>query len=433
MLFSKLNRRYALDHTWLKALAIASALQLMLLGSDVQASGVFESEKFTQDDAILVSDETGGIVFQWQADKLLIPASLNKLVTAYIALDKWGEKYRFATDFYVVGDQLWVKGYGDPFLTSEEIEIMARILQQKLPSKLASIHVDASYFALEPVPGRTAVSDPYNAPLSAVAANFNTVKLQRTNGVLHSGEPQTPLTATAIEIAAMPGNALGGKANRLNLVSVDRAQKHFAEILLAKLSGIASQSSIEVDSIKINQSLPNNAQLVYRHLNSHSLVQVLRGTLEFSNNFIANQIYLLFAENEGSNVMTFADAGDYLSAKIRANLVWAEGAKIYEGAGLSRKNSLSATQLNQVLQELVDSRTLLKKYSLKNTAARMGDNIIAYAKSGTLDGVHNLAGYLEVAERRYQFVFMFNRTMPYGYREKLLQKLANQLSQQLKG
>ena len=136
----------------------------------------FSKRKFTGDDAVLVSDQSGNIVYQWQSEKLLIPASLNKLVTAYLAIDKWGVDHRFTTEFYLQNSALWVKGYGDPYLISEELDLLASALTDILagiPSvELESIHIDANYFAREPVPARSGVNDPYNAPQSAVAANL---------------------------------------------------------------------------------------------------------------------------------------------------------------------------------------------------------------------------------------------------------------------
>ena len=433
MVFSMLAISGVPIKNWLERRALASIILLLIMACDVQAEGIFHNEKFTDQDAILVTEEDGDVVFQWQVNRPLVPASLSKLLTAYLALDKWGEDHRFATDFYVLGGQLWIKGYGDPFLISEEIDVMASKLQGVLSEDVQSVHIDATYFAREAVPGRSSVSDPYNAPLSAVAANFNTVKLRRINGAVQSAELQTPLTSTAIELAALPANVIGRKASRVNLLNADRAQKHFAEILLAKLASVKSNALKRTGReipIKINQSVPAEAELVYRHLNTNSLSHILRGTLEFSNNFIANQLYLLFAEGR-NDVMTFARAGEYAANKIKNDFAWTAQAKVYDGAGLSRKNNLSATQVNQLLRDLSNKKTLLKKYPLKTSDAENPDGVFAYAKSGTLDGVHNLAGYLQLAERTYQFVFIFNRRMNYRYREDLLQKLADQLAQSL--
>ncbi|NND00786.1 MAG: hypothetical protein HKN85_11455 [Gammaproteobacteria bacterium] len=394
----------------------AVSLLVALICPAIAANPIFSTEKFTQHDAILISDQTGKIIYQWQPDKALVPASLTKLVTAYLAIDKWGRDHRFITDFFIRGNELWVKGYGDPYLISEELDVIRHALQDKLPNGIKSLHVDSSYFLREPVPGQTSVADPYNAPLSAVAANFNTVMLQRIAGKLSSAEPQTPLT----DVAAQVASGVGSAAERVNLVDVNRAQHHFAELLIAKMGlGIAD--------IHINQALPTDAEPVYRHHNSHPLAEVLRGALEYSNNFIANQLFLLLAQDDEVSQMQFANSAQYVKERLAALMNWSS-AVLVDGSGLSRRNKLTARQINQVLRSLEPDKLLLKQYSLDENP---GSGLIspkAYAKSGTLSGVHGLAGYLQLNGVQYQFVFMFNRPMSYRYREQLLQKLAQQLA-----
>jgi len=54
-------------------------------------------------------------------------------------------------------------------------------------------------------------------------------------------------------------------------------------------------------------------------------------------------------------------------------------------------------------------------------------SVIAYVKTGTLNGVSNYAGYLNTPKEQYRFVFMFNRSTPYRYRNALLEQLAQEL------
>ncbi|MBL4671308.1 MAG: hypothetical protein JKX81_03530 [Arenicella sp.] len=56
--------------------------------------------------------------------------------------------------------------------------------------------------------------------------------------------------------------------------------------------------------------------------------------------------------------------------------------------------------------------------------------VSVYAKTGTLNGVRSYAGYIELqptplqqSVRKYRFVFNFNRTVGYGYRDQVLEKL----------
>jgi D-alanyl-D-alanine carboxypeptidase/D-alanyl-D-alanine-endopeptidase (penicillin-binding protein 4) len=397
------------------------------------AQGVFSKQQFTAQDGLLVTNSSGGIVYQWQADKALIPASLTKLLTANLAIKKWGLDHRFVTEFYLVENQLWVKGYGDPHLVSQELDlIVAQIngLLSTTSSKIESIHIDSSVITSEPVPGRTQVADPYNAPLSAVSANFNTVTLQRLNGSLVSAEPQTPLTATAKKVANNLAKTIGAKASRVNLIDTNRAQQHFAELLSIKLDQyLDAKASAPVKKLFINQTLPSQARLLLSHQNSKTLADVLRGALEYSNNFIANQLFLLLAQDQKGEQLNFAKSDVYVKQQL-ASMFGKRQPRVDDGAGLARSNRVSAQQLNQILNELKPYQDLLKLYNLNVPKVLSVNSIYARAKTGTLNGVHSFAGFLTIDQRQYQFVFMFNRKTPYRYREQLLQLLVDQIASQ---
>lgn len=402
-------------------------------------NGLFKDERFTENDAVLVVDQTGDTLYEWQANKRLIPASLTKLATAQLAIDKWGLDHRFVTDFYLVGNDLWVKGYGDPFLVSEELDLVVAALKRtRAVESIDSINIDDSYFEIAKVPGRTKVSDPYNAPLSAVAANFNTAKLRHVNGVIQSAEKQTPLTPTAKKVSG----ALKAKTERVNLVNADNAQSNFAELLLAKLTrSEPHKEKVSAPEINIGQSLPAQAQLVYRHRNSHTLEDVLVGTLEFSNNFMANQLFLKLADQTDAMStaakpmsVSFFRAQQFTNKQISKRYNW-QDYTLVEGSGLSRENRLSASQIDDLLESLAPHKALLKRVDTKPFKAN-GAQVEVFAKTGTLDGVRAYAGYIsfvgqnstEKSAKNVRFVFMFNRSVPWRYREQMLERLVFELS-----
>ena len=377
-----------------------------------RAELLFQRHSFTEHDAVYVVDQSGQSLYQWQIGKALVPASLTKLVTTYLALDKWGAEHRFETDIYQLNDQLWIKGLGDPYLISEELDSLAAELQRVgvSPETIRSIWLDNSYFKTESVPGRSTVTDPYNAPLSAIAANFNTVQLRRVKGRVESAEQQTPLTSTGIKLAG----GIGPKTQRVNLRTVDNAQHHFAEILVQKMG-------LEGITIHINQTLPPEATLLYRHYNSRTLEDDLRATLEYSNNFIANQLYLKLAEAPSVQQLSFAAANNYSQRRLEQLFKWRQAA-LFDGSGLSRTNRLTAQQLDQVLARLQANKALLSRVPSSVEQAQI------YAKTGTLDGVRSYAGFIDLPSQSYRFVFVFNRQVAYGYRDKLLRELVFQLA-----
>ena len=67
------------------------------------------------------------------ADEPFVPASVTKIVTAWLAMEVLGGDYRFETRFYLDDKRvLYVRGGGDPFLVSEELKPLAADLVAKV-------------------------------------------------------------------------------------------------------------------------------------------------------------------------------------------------------------------------------------------------------------------------------------------------------------
>src|SRR5436190_23840390 len=75
---------------------------------------------------VLVMDAEGKELVAQNADEPFVPASVAKIVTAWLALQVLGADYRFETRFYLDAKRvLTVRGGGDPFLVSEELALLA--------------------------------------------------------------------------------------------------------------------------------------------------------------------------------------------------------------------------------------------------------------------------------------------------------------------
>ena len=78
---------------------------------------------------VLVMDAEGNDLVAQNADEPFVPASVTKIVTAWLALEVLGGNYRFQTHFYLDDNRvLYVRGGGDPFLISEELALLAPAL-----------------------------------------------------------------------------------------------------------------------------------------------------------------------------------------------------------------------------------------------------------------------------------------------------------------
>ncbi len=77
---------------------------------------------------------TNEVLIAYNSEKLFIPASNTKLLTALVALESLGDDYKFQTKIYYTGEisnnfrgNLYIKGFGDPVLTSLQYkEILKR-------------------------------------------------------------------------------------------------------------------------------------------------------------------------------------------------------------------------------------------------------------------------------------------------------------------
>ncbi len=364
--------------------------------------------------SLLMVDTSGHKLVSLRPEKPMIPASTLKLVTALLALETWGQKHDFVTDFGLDHDNiLWIKGYGDPFLISEEIDQIVMGLQKKGLKVINGIGIDESYFDSRiHVDGQTDTNNPYDAPLAPLAANFNTINIRRENGQTFSAEKQTPLTLLMKELSK---NLPSGQ-HRIRLVDQNQSARLFAEILMAKLK----RQGVEIVQAQILKgSFPDTRFPYYRHRNSHALPEIIRAMLQYSNNFIANQLFLLLGVEKQGAPANMEKSRSVATEQINRLFNW-QDFSIVEGSGISRKNRLSAQQLIDVLQRFSAWRDLLRKQT---------DGILA--KSGTLKGISTYAGYINRQGKWLPFALMINEPVDYGFRKRVAEELShwNELGQ----
>jgi D-alanyl-D-alanine carboxypeptidase/D-alanyl-D-alanine-endopeptidase (penicillin-binding protein 4) len=370
-------------------------------------SGDAVSRALRLPNASLLVEEQGRAVLAYQADRPMVPASTMKLLTALAAIDRWGLDHRFQTDFFRSRDGwLWVKGYGDPYLVSEELDLIAKVLKARGIAALAGIGTDDSYFAPDvEIAGRSGSDNPYDAPVTALAANFNTVSLLRVGSVVRSGEAQTPVTPLARQLGAH----LSAGEQRINLKERALALRYFAELLAAKIDG----AGIAVGSGVRSGTVPPGARLVYRHENSRTLRSVLAAMLKYSNNFIANDLFLLLGDTGEGRAIRTEQARRAMAAWVDRTFAW-RGYRIEDGAGLSRDNRLSARQLLDVVKAFTAYRDLLPEHEES-----------VRAKTGTLSGVSCYAGFVQRKGRWEPFSLMINQPVDYNFRLHVVTDLQN--------
>src|SRR4026209_145052 len=98
----------------------------------------------------VVVQEVGGprTTLAHEAQDSMNPASVMKLITTYAALELLGPAFRWKTEAYLDGNNLILKGYGDPKLNYESFWMLLRNLRGRgLREIRGDVILDRSRFA----------------------------------------------------------------------------------------------------------------------------------------------------------------------------------------------------------------------------------------------------------------------------------------------
>jgi serine-type D-Ala-D-Ala carboxypeptidase/endopeptidase (penicillin-binding protein 4) len=344
---------------------------------------------------VLVVDEKGNELIAQNADKSFAPASVTKIVTAWLAMDVLGEDYRFETKFYLDKNRvLYVRGGGDPFLISEELAELGKELVAAIGKEpITDIVLDASYYPSDlRIPGIENSGEAYDALNSALAVNFNTIAAVRKGNSVRSAEAQTPITPLAIsQFKARGPNGAG----RISLAQDPALSLQYAGELIA---AFIKQAGGSVKGKITTGSVPKDLKPVYVH-KSRPLSEILKGLLIASNNYIANQVFLEIGGTLGGPVSLEKSLKVLNKMLIETGLD--KDIHMEEGSGISRDNRFTARGLAKVLTLFAPHAELLHGHD-------GGLN-----KTGTMSGISTLAGYADTeGHGRVRFVIALKTNGP---------------------
>jgi D-alanyl-D-alanine carboxypeptidase/D-alanyl-D-alanine-endopeptidase (penicillin-binding protein 4) len=322
------------------------------------------------------------------ADEPFVPASVTKIVTAWLAMEVLGGDYRFETRFYLDDKRvLYVRGGGDPFLISEELAPLAIMLVAAVGKQpINGMVLDASYYPTNlRIPGIEETDESYNALNSALAVNFNTVSAVRDGDKVRPAEKQTPLTPLAIRLFQARGAHGSGRISLSQdpAVSLQYAGELIAAFIDRAGGGVKGKISIG--------AAPAGLKPVYVH-QSPTLSKILADLLRASNNYVANQVFLEIGAHRLGGPVSLGKSLQVANEMLAAHGL-ADAIHLEEGSGISRNNRFSARGLAKVLALFAPHADLLHGHD-------GGKN-----KTGTLEGVSTLAGYADTSSHgRVRFV-----------------------------
>jgi D-alanyl-D-alanine carboxypeptidase/D-alanyl-D-alanine-endopeptidase (penicillin-binding protein 4) len=354
------------------------------------------------------------------ADKSFIPASTIKILTSLIGLEILGPDFRFETHFFLDAENnLYIKGFGDPSLTSEAVLAASGKIAAEGIDKVNRILLDDTFFSLPEEPSWHGSShNPYDAPNGSLAVNFNTLPFEISDeGRISSGERQTPVLPLMIKAAG--GLKAGKYRYNINVLGsaggLPAPLRYVGELFVKQLSraGIVTGSGFERGVV------PARLKPFYIH-RSNRLTEITRDCLKYSSNFVANQIFLSYGAARFGPPATWTKSRQatalYLHSLPNAPRL---PLKIVEGSGLSRENRLSPADLCTILHHFKPYASILEK---------RGSLLL---KSGTLSDVFCYAGYRTSGNALYPFAIMLNQRE--NRRDELLEQLLGRITAAEKG
>ena len=400
-----------------------------------------------------VSDDT--TLFSHNADQLLIPASLTKLITTAAVLDTWGATHKFTTSvFYrgkrqgdrIHGDLVMVGG-GDPYLISEKMWMFASHVKNiGINTVEGQVIIDNSLFTHNTTRSSDVSRNAYDAPVTAFGVNFNTVAVLVVPAA-RIGEQATvtlfpfPLDGVAIDnrvrtVAAAPRNAISVVRRNGN---TDKAFKIIARGRIAIGSkprtfyrSIAQPQHIARDYVRnflrqhdvqvLGKKLtPMRARLVPLHdIKSYPLSHIIKGLNTFSNNYIADVLIKKLGADTRQRG-TLAAGSKQLSGWLRKTVGITSPFTLKNGSGLTAKNRLSANQIAAVLHHTARRMRLLPDFLASLPASGLEGTVskrlhkhkgLIRAKTGTLTAPRTVAGlagyYFSEHHEMISFVLLAN-------------------------
>ncbi len=400
------------------------------------------------------------------------PASVMKLVTTYAALDLLGPAFTWRTPVFVDGavrdgtlyGNLYIKGQGDPKLVAERLWLLLRRVQGLGVQTIAGdIVLDRSAF--ETVDADPASFDgeplrPYNAAPDALLLNFKSVVMTfvpdpAANTASVQFEP--PLAGVRMQTSVPLSKAeCGDYRAALKADFSDATRIRFAGLYPASCGekvwpvAYADPKSFAVRAVQgLWREMGGKLAGTVREgrvpelvpafeMSSPPLAEIIRDINKFSNNVMAQQVFLtlsLPARGENGNLtralgsvssvgvqeptpQASREASREVLRRWWKDRIGSDDAPTLDnGSGLSRQERISAQVLARLLQTAYRSALMPELMSSLPIAGVDGTlksrrtmrQSSAHLKTGSLRDVAAVAGYVHAASgKRYVLVAIAN-------------------------
>jgi D-alanyl-D-alanine carboxypeptidase/D-alanyl-D-alanine-endopeptidase (penicillin-binding protein 4) len=428
----------------------------------------------------VVDIASGQILLAHNGRLPLNPASNLKLLTAATAMLELGPEFRLRTGLYghmhdgAITGGVCVKGQADPTLTRADFVLFAQRLAAEGVREVDDVIIDGSYFdaatlppAFDQQPNEVA---PFRAAIGAVSVDANAYTLRVRpgpsvgspalvsvdgsgyfdvdNGLLTAAQKSAPNVVATEHVVgdrvalsvhgALPLGAASLAFQRRVVSPLDYAGYVFIEALEAL--------RIKAPKRVLTQTCPTDAALIVLHT-SPALAEILTRLGKDSDNFVAEMVLKTLGAERRRKPGSSSDGVAVVQDTLKRLALPTDGLTMINGSGLFQGNRVTTDLISQLLVAMYKNSALRDEFvahlavgGVDGTLAKRFRNLpgprIVRAKSGTLDDVIALSGYVlgASAERAIAFSFLANGvTGKHAQAKELIDRVVEALAADMYG
>ncbi len=430
---------------------------------DKVLEGIIKKTGHEKSNLGLIVEDGDNIVFSHNADKQFVPASLTKLVTAGALLKNVPLNTKFKTLLKtsakidkgeLLGD-LCLQGGGDPSFVSEKMWFLVNeITRFQLKKINGNIVVDSTRFDREIYDGgrdSVRVDRAYDAPISAMSFNWNAVNVFVKPGIVGKAadvfiDPENSFVeidnqTKTVEKDFVKSILVERKTKKIQkngkiefvdtiIVSGHIGKKTPEQVFYKSITDPDVWSGVQLINFLKQRNIDVSGQVVSAQCGEHDLVlgevasknfsEMVSDMLKFSNNFVAEMLVKNLGALNGAKPSTMKEGIEVLKKYLDEIGIPRDRYNLENVSGLTRDNRFSVSQLNIVLKKSMNDFNIYPEFvsglaisgvdgTLKSRFKNIPNPPKIRAKTGYLDGVVGLSGYLDLKGRTpLIFTFIYN-------------------------
>ncbi len=395
--------------------------------------------------SFVVADARTGEILESRAPlKELPPASVTKSITALYALDVLGTGHKFRTRLVatgpIAGDRidgdLVLVGEGDPTLDTDALGDLAARLREKGIRRISGNFLVYSNGipSIDSIDPDHPVHAGYNPAVSGLNLNYNRVHFEwkrQSSGYAVSMDARARRYNPAVSVVnmrvvdrALPvytyassggqdewtvaRRALGQDGSRW--LPVRKPELYVADVFQT----LARAQGIPLPRPRIATQLPKG-KVLFEH-RSEELREIMRDMLKWSTNLTAEVAGLAASSVKGVRARTLRASANEMTTWARRELGTSK-ARFVDHSGLGDASRISSSDMVKALTKVHPRGTLaslLKTIPIRTAKGEVIEKhpVKVVAKTGTLNFVSSLAGYITATDGRKLAFAIFTADMP---------------------